>query len=179
MLSERGWDGLRLPELAGKAGVTRPIVYRHFRSRQQLALELVRGYAAALQATLQEAVRRYPDRPEQALRQALNGLCDLIEERGIGPWNLLTTSAPDPALDQALGEVRDELLRPWAPRIRLITVASARDADVLSRLTVAVVRTVIERWAEGGLSRREAERFLAQSLGGLLAAFTNTRARTR
>jgi len=177
MLSERGWDGLSLSELAGAAGVTRPIVYKHFRSRQQLALELVQHYAAALQATLQEAVRRYPDRPEKALRQGLDGLCDLIEARGAGPWNLLTTGGPDPVLDRALGQMRDELMRPWVPRLRLVTGASARDAGVLCRLTVAVVRTAIERWAEGELSRREAERILGRSLAGLLAAFTDARAR--
>jgi AcrR family transcriptional regulator len=173
LLSERGWDGLRIPDLAEAAGVTRPIVYKHFRTRRDLILELVRAYADEMQAQLLDAVKQHPEHPELCLRVALNGLCDLIEARGPGVWNLLSSGGPDPELNQVIEALRTELMHPWIPRIRKLTKLSTRQARLLCHLTFAAVRTVLERWGLGEISRREGEKLLLRSLTALLGAFAD------
>jgi AcrR family transcriptional regulator len=41
LFGERGYDATRLDEIAAKAGVTKPILYRHFASKQALYLSLL------------------------------------------------------------------------------------------------------------------------------------------
>jgi AcrR family transcriptional regulator len=179
LLSERGWDGLSLTELAPAAGVTRPIVYKHWKSRRELILELVRRYADELQAMLLGAARRHPDRLDLCLRLALDGLCDAIEARGPGAWNLLSTGGPEPALNRAIESLRGELMRPWVPRVRKLTGVPPRHALVLCHLTFALVRAVLERWTDGELGRDEVEWLLGRSLAAQLSAFGDYRAGAR
>jgi AcrR family transcriptional regulator len=173
LLSKDGWDGLLIPELATAAGVTRPIIYKHFRNRRDLIVQLVRGYADELQATLHDAVRKYPDRLDVCLRLTLDRLCGAIESRGAGAWNLLAAGGPDPEINQVMESLRTEMMRPWIPRIRKVTGATLRQAQLLCHLTFALVRTVIERWEADELSRREAERTLMRGIGALLREFSD------
>lgn len=41
MFGERGYDGTRLDDIAAAAGVTKPILYRHFDSKRDLYLQLL------------------------------------------------------------------------------------------------------------------------------------------
>jgi len=173
LLSKRGWDGLRIPDLAEAAGVTRPIVYKHFRSRKELVIELVRAYAGRLQTMLLDAANTYPREPERALKLSLDVLCDALEERGPGAWYLLTSGGPDPEINRAIEALRDGLMRPWIPRVRKVTGLSARHALLLCHLTFASVRTVLDLWAAKKLSRSEVERVLSRSISAQLREFAS------
>jgi AcrR family transcriptional regulator len=57
LFGERGYEGVRLDEVAAAAGVTKPILYRHFESKERLYLALLErhrddlsGFAAAIPA---------------------------------------------------------------------------------------------------------------------------------
>jgi len=45
LFAARGYEGASLDEVAGAAGVTKPILYRHFDSKQDLYLALLRRHA--------------------------------------------------------------------------------------------------------------------------------------
>ena len=51
LFGERGYEGTRLDEIATAAGVTKPIVYRHFDSKRDLYVALLESHRADL-ATL-------------------------------------------------------------------------------------------------------------------------------
>ena len=66
LFGERGFDGTRLDDVAAAAGVTKPIVYRHFAAKQDLYLALLARhrddldrFASAIPAegTVEERVR--------------------------------------------------------------------------------------------------------------------------
>ena len=66
LFGERGYDATRLDDIAGAAGVTKPVVYRHFDDKQALYLELLArhrddlsGFAGAIPAsgTVEERLR--------------------------------------------------------------------------------------------------------------------------
>jgi AcrR family transcriptional regulator len=48
LFGERGYDGTRLDEIAAAAGVTKPILYRHFESKRDLYLALLERHRADL-----------------------------------------------------------------------------------------------------------------------------------
>ena len=56
LLEERGVDGLRIPDVAAAAGVTRPVIYRHFPNRQAILMDLLESAGDAFVARLEGAV---------------------------------------------------------------------------------------------------------------------------
>ncbi|HXF00254.1 MAG TPA: helix-turn-helix domain-containing protein [Solirubrobacterales bacterium] len=86
LFGERGYDGARLDEIAAAAGVTKPIVYRHFDSKRDLYLALLdrhrddlAGFVASMPA---EGTR------EQRLRTVLEIWLDYVETRSYS-WKML------------------------------------------------------------------------------------------
>jgi AcrR family transcriptional regulator len=57
LFARRGYDHASLDELAAQAGVTKPIVYRHFASKKALYLELLASHRDELLSTLAEGMR--------------------------------------------------------------------------------------------------------------------------
>lgn len=52
LIAERGFGAVTLDDIAAAAGVTKPIVYRHFRSKDELHLALLARHRDALLETL-------------------------------------------------------------------------------------------------------------------------------
>ena len=59
LFAERGYEGTRLDDVAAAAGVTKPIVYRHFDSKKALYMALLEKHEADLPSFL-EGTRRDP-----------------------------------------------------------------------------------------------------------------------
>jgi len=86
LFGERGYDGARLDEIAAAAGVTKPIVYRHFDSKRDLYLALLdrhrddlAGFVASMPA---DGTR------EQRLRAVLEIWLDYVEAHSY-TWKML------------------------------------------------------------------------------------------
>ncbi len=67
LFSERGYAGASMDELCRRAGVTKPVVYELFGSKDGLFRRCLEGSAEALAATITAAVRAEPE-PEGKLR---------------------------------------------------------------------------------------------------------------
>lgn len=61
LFGERGYAGTRLDDIAAAAGVTKPIVYRHFDSKQALYVALLQKHEADLPSFLAHAAELAPD----------------------------------------------------------------------------------------------------------------------
>jgi AcrR family transcriptional regulator len=86
LFGERGYEGTRLDQIAAAAGVTKPIVYRHFDSKRGLYLALLDrhrddlpGFVAAMPAE---------GTTEERLRAVLDGWLDYVEARAYA-WKML------------------------------------------------------------------------------------------
>jgi AcrR family transcriptional regulator len=109
VFAERGVRGTTMGDIAARAGVTKPIVYDHFRSKDSLIAAVVTGAGATLREALVAAVAAAPT-GEQALADALGAYFRFVEERRTGLHSLLSEglgSGTEAA--QALEQVRDEL----------------------------------------------------------------------
>src|SRR5919198_1904523 len=71
LFGERGYDGARLDDVAAAAGVTKPVLYRHFDSKRDLYLALLARHRDDL-GTFADAV---PD--EGSERERLRAVLDV------------------------------------------------------------------------------------------------------
>ena len=83
---ERGYEGARLDEIAAAAGVTKPILYRHFGSKQELYLALLDRHRDDL-PTFGE---RMPTEgsPSERLRAVLELWLDYVESHSYA-WQMI------------------------------------------------------------------------------------------
>jgi AcrR family transcriptional regulator len=58
LLAEDGIDAISMDTVAARAGVSRPLVYKHFANRDELLAEVYRQHAAQLDATIAAAVEQ-------------------------------------------------------------------------------------------------------------------------
>ncbi len=178
LLGSEGIDGLELTRLATEAGVSRPIVYRFFPSRQALIMGVLESLEQELARRFAEvAAKPFPADIEEATRLFIDAACDAIEARGVGPWELLGSNGPDPVVARLARKIHARLLAPWLAPVSAVTGAGPREARTVSRMLVAAARSVLEEWYTGQISRDEAVRDATRGVSALLEAFTLPRRR--
>jgi AcrR family transcriptional regulator len=174
LLRRHGTDGLELTRLAAEAGVSRPIVYRFFPSRQALIIGVLEDLEAELAARFAAvAARPFPADIGEATRLFIDAVCDAIEAKGVGPWELLGSKGPDPVVAGLARTIHERLLAPWIRNVAAALGVEVREAETVSRMLVAAARAVLEQWYTGAISRAEAVRDATRGVSGLLAAFAS------
>ncbi len=173
ILSRAGVDALQFTDVAEAAGVTRPVVYKFFATRGELVKAVLDDFQEELaQRFLAAADGRMPSSLEDATRIFIDAICDAIEAKGAGPWDLLGAKGPDAEIARLGAEAQARLMKPWYTHIAQATGASKREVATVSAMLVAAGRAVLERWYAGELTRAEAARDATRGVSALLAAFT-------
>jgi AcrR family transcriptional regulator len=107
VFSERGVGSSSMTEIAERAGVTKPVLYDHFGSKDGLLAAVVLRAGEELAAATLEAADA-ADSPEQALASGLRTYFTFIERRRASWLSLLTEAGvPGSAAALALERVRD------------------------------------------------------------------------
>jgi AcrR family transcriptional regulator len=186
LITKRGVDRLQLTDVAKAAGVTRPVIYAHFPTRQALVMAVLEDFEAALRARFVECAMERAAKPTRQRQAAMTGtleeitrvfidaVCDTIELKGAGAWDLLASNGPDPAIAKVGHAIQERLVAPWRPRIAEMTGASKREVASVSRMLVAAGRAVLELWYRGSLTRGEAARHATRGVSALLREFTRS-----
>jgi AcrR family transcriptional regulator len=86
LFGEQGYEGTRLDEIAAAAGVTKPIVYRHFDSKRDLYLALLDRHRDDLVGFV--ASMPTEGSPEERLRAVLDAWLDYVKARSYA-WKML------------------------------------------------------------------------------------------
>jgi AcrR family transcriptional regulator len=175
ILDREGVDGVRIPDVANAAGVTRPVVYRFFPNRQAILMDLLDEFGSVLEARLEESVGGGLADVEALLRSVVEAVCDTVEEIGAGVWKLLNSAGPDPEIESVAQSVRERLVRPWIARVAEVTGAPAPDARALTAMIAAAVPAVLSQWLAGELRREEAVESVLRGVGGLVGAFSRAK----
>jgi AcrR family transcriptional regulator len=105
IFAARGFAKASMAEIAEKAGVTKPVLYDHFGSKDGLVAEVIRRAGAELRGALEAAVGEASS-PEEALKRGLRTYFDFIDKHATSWTVLLTEGAGSPTGTAALEAVR-------------------------------------------------------------------------
>jgi AcrR family transcriptional regulator len=87
VFADRGYQGASIEDIARAAGVTRPIVYDHFGSKEGIYLACVRRARAELERGIGEAAGASED-PGEQLWAGINAYFEFVERHGRA-WDVL------------------------------------------------------------------------------------------
>ncbi len=118
LFTERGFHAASMDELARRAGVSKPVIYDHFGSKEQLFTTCVRRTGEALADRVAKAVREESD-PRARLRAGSIAYFRFLQDQ-LQAWIVLFDD----------GDVRDTRFAAEASRIR------HRQSDLMVRLMV-------------------------------------------
>jgi AcrR family transcriptional regulator len=108
VFAERGFRTASMEEIAERAGVTKPILYDHFGSKDGLLAAVVVRSGAALRSATQEAVAEAPS-PADALNRGLRAYFTFIEAHAAAWTVLLTETEATGAAAEAVEAIRRDI----------------------------------------------------------------------
>jgi len=129
LFAERGYGGTTTAQLAKAAGVTEPIIYRHFESKKQLFIAVVERAGGETIAHWKHLLQNSKD-PGQKLRR-LVAANPMVAQKGKGLYRVIIqamTEIDDEDILQALKKHVDSLHSFVAEQVRL-----AQDEGVVSK----------------------------------------------
>lgn len=173
ILTEEGLEKLQISALAERAGVSRPLVYRAFPTRHALFRAILEDFTEAIDRRFHRALlHALPKGGIDAIAMAfIEASCDVIEEKGAGPWLLLDAPANDPELARIGWETFTALLGPWQHQLAGFTGTDAKRAANDLRIIVAAGRAALWGWIDGSIARADAVADATRAVTALLAAF--------
>lgn len=175
LIARRGVRGLRVEEVAAEAGVSPPLLYYHFGSRQGL-----------VRAALQEAADRAPS---AALGEAVPGETgyaaleralvaelsddDPVRENAVVWGEVAATAVFEPELHSDVAGVttawRDGVAAAIERGIADGSIAAAVDPVQQAEILITLVDGLCNRWLAGAMPRERAVDLLRSALVGIAA----------
>jgi AcrR family transcriptional regulator len=169
LFGERGYDDARLDDIAEAAGVTKPIVYRHFDGKRALYLSLLDRHRQDLDS-FAGAIPAEGDL-EQRLRAVLEVWIDYVETHSYA-WKMLFRDTGGG--DEVMAFRRDVHARARAVLAQIIRSLAdgsipRRELEPLAELMSMGMASLVLWWIENpGTSRRAVVDAIARGWLGLL-----------
>src|SRR4051794_1178220 len=149
LFAERGYADTRLEEIAASAGVTKQLLYQHFRSKKELHLALLAKHRDGLLARLGEGMAA-PGTLAERIRRTTDDWFAYVEEHPYASAMLFRDTTGDPVVQAFYRE-----LQASARHANAILLASDRELDVapervepLAELIRAAIVGLALWWAE-------------------------------
>ena len=143
LIGERGFHGLSIDAVAGRAGVTRATVYQHFADQQDLLnavveRETTRALAQVSETTLEDLTH---GDPVELMLESLRAYLQIVQDHP-STWRLILTppeGAPE-ALHKRIASGKAEVLEGLTRAVRpaLALDQESPDAELTARLLSAI-----------------------------------------
>lgn len=154
---------VRMEDIAAEAGVTKPILYRHFGDKGGLYEAVARRTAHQLQERLEQALQE-ADGPHAKLAATVDAFLSAVEDRpDVYRFLLHRAAAERPEVNQAVGDFTHQLARRFATvlheQFARYGLAVAH-ADLIAHAMIGAVHQVSDWWlsraGDGDTLEREA-----------------------
>jgi AcrR family transcriptional regulator len=107
--SKRGFHGVSMESVAKEAGVTKPILYDHFASKQDLYLALIDADAASLEERVRTAITAHTGNRER-IRRSFQAYFDFVDEHTEGFSLVMRETASPVNMSSTVDGVRERIL---------------------------------------------------------------------
>jgi AcrR family transcriptional regulator len=156
LFGERGYEGTRLDQIAAAAGVTKPIVYRHFDSKRDLYLALLDRHREDLPGFV--ATMPAEGTTEERLRPVLDGWLDYVEAHSYAWKMLFRDTGGGPEITARRGEVHAEARAVLVDLIRSLAdkPVPRRHLEPLAELMSMGMAGLVLWWIESATVSRAA-----------------------
>jgi AcrR family transcriptional regulator len=156
LFGERGYQGARLDEIAAAAGVTKPIVYRHFDSKRHLYLALLDRHRDDLAGFLVSIPAE--GTTEDRLRAVLEIWLDYVEAHSYAWKMLFRDTGGGPEVAARRREVHAEARAVLVQLIRSLASSpvSPRELEPLAELMSMGMAALVLWWIEDATVSRAA-----------------------
>jgi AcrR family transcriptional regulator len=156
VFGRKGFHGVSMEDVARVAGVTKPILYDHFTSKEALYLALLDADADALEQRIREALAA-PTGNRERIRASFQAYFDFVDEHAEGFRLLMQeTVGADDLFRSNVGQVRDKIQGEVADLI--VRESQGRldreEADIVALGLVGMVETAARRDPGGPKERR-------------------------
>lgn len=156
LFGERGYDATRLDDIAAAAGVTKPVLYRHFDSKRDLYLALL----ARHRDDLPKFTGAMPAEGslEERLRAVLDGWLAYVESHSYA-WNMLfRDTGGGPEVQEFRRDVHARAREVLAEVIRSLGGGQIprREAEPLAELMSMGMASLVLWWMENPRASRDA-----------------------
>ncbi|HTO55306.1 MAG TPA: TetR/AcrR family transcriptional regulator [Myxococcota bacterium] len=157
LLREAGPAAVTIEAVVARAGVSRPIFYRHFRDRAHFLAELYEDYTLDLARRTEAALARGGD-PEAQMAGALSSYLDCVGERGAYIRTLAEYAADLPDLQRARERTRKRQLDLLAGALQAAGIAAPpATLRLYVRLLHGLAMDAATLWLRGEASRAAVE----------------------
>lgn len=176
LFSERGYHEVSMDEIAEAAGVSKPMVYSYFDSKEGLFLACVKQASAELVATIEEVTP--PSLPEDMrLWRGFLAVFTYIEEHSRS-WSLLYPDGPQSGgpfatgaarANEEMGRMLTAIFRDSAEKAGIDPVLAAASSEPIAHALVAAVVGLGSWWMHhpGETKERQALRMMNLAWMGL------------
>jgi AcrR family transcriptional regulator len=151
-----GFHGVSMDEVAKEAGVTKPILYDHFNSKEELYVALLDADASSLEERVRTALTA-PTGNRQRIEQSFQAYFDFVDEHA-GGFRLFMqeTMGGEEMFRSRVQGVRERIVREVGDLIVRESHGKIerRDADTVSLALVGMVETVAQRDPGGPKAER-------------------------
>ncbi len=174
ILAESGPDGLRIPDVADAAGVSRAAVYKHFDGREAVIVAVLEDFRDDLEERFRQSFRALPEDLETVAQISLACVCETIEAKGAGAWTLLGSGGHSPEVGAVVAPLQKRLVATWLKRVQTVTGLRRRDAEVVAEMLSGANRAALAAWVDGRLSRDAAIAHAVTATTAMLSGFTRS-----
>ena len=171
LFGERGYEATRLEDVAGAAGVTKPILYRHFESKQALYLALLERHRDDLGSFAGVIPAQGP--PEERLRVVLELWFAYVEVHSYAWKMLFRDTGGGPEIQRFRLEVHGRARAVLVEMIRSLSEAPIprRELEPLAELMSMGMASLVLWWMDNpGASRQAIVDAMTRVWAGLLIA---------
>jgi AcrR family transcriptional regulator len=156
LFGEHGYDGTRLDDVAAAAGVTKPVLYRHFDDKTALYLALLARHREDL-GTFAGAIPA-AGTLEQRLRAVLDVWLDYVETHAYAWRMLFRDTGGGPVVQAFRVDVHDRARTTLVALIRSLAAKPipARELEPLAELMSMGMASLVLWWIDDPAATREA-----------------------
>jgi AcrR family transcriptional regulator len=171
LFGEFGYDGTRLDDIAAAAGVTKPVLYRHFDSKRDLYLALLRRHRDDLPSFVGDVPAEAS--PRDWLRSVLDSWLEYVETHSYAWKMLFRDTGGGPEVQAFRREVHARAREVLADIIRSLSNGRIppREAEPLAELMSMGMASLVLWWMDNpGMPRETIIDAMTRAWTGLLTA---------
>lgn len=154
IVENEGWAALTMSALAERGGTSRQLIYQHFPSLEKLLADTAWHIFQGTMHGTQASVAAHPSDLREAARASESFTLDLPPGRGDALWQLVAgTAAATPELEKIRHNLRQMIVRLWAPLVRKQLGLNPADARAYAWMAVMAFWGMRQLIRDGEISR--------------------------